>query len=186
MGKIKPVLELHIHDDKEDSQFYRYSVGDYRVWFSQKNDNGNIYSVSISPQKGACSEFELYAIDRTMDRFYPDEFTITGHCPHMNTEQAEQYIAGMQRALECLDAIKELFLTGQHYELYCVRRTEEAFRRVRLSDYDLEGVEFTPEDIANVTRQVISGADADVAIHEYMLSVREVLDTGLEDFPEED
>lgn len=181
MEQIKPILELHIADAHDDEQFYRYCVGDYRVWFSQKNDNGNIYSVSIAPQKGVTTDFELYAIDRTMDRFYPDEFTITGHCPRLSIEQGQQYIVAMQRALDCLEAIKTLFLSGPHYELYCMCRVEEAFRNIRLGDYDLDGVEITPEDIANVTLRVMAGADAADAWHDYLLSIRETLDIGLDE-----
>lgn len=185
MEKIKPVLELHRHDENEDSQFYRYSVGGYRVWFSQKNDNGNIYNVSIAPQKGTTTKFELYAIDRTMNRFYPDEFTITSHCPRMTAEEAIQYIADMQRALGDLEAIKELFLSGIHFELYCTKRVEEAFARVNFGDYDLDGVEFTSDDVANVTARVMNGEEANAAVHDYLFSVREILDAGLDDIAEE-
>lgn len=184
MEAMIPVLELHIPDRDDGTQFYRYAVGPFRVWFSQSDADGHIYCVSVASQDKDMP-FELYVHDKTRDRFYPDCFQISGHCPTMDAEEASQYMAKMQIALDALAAIKTLFLTGRHYEAYCRQLVEDAFGSVRLGDYDLDGVEFTGDDTVTMTQRVMRGESAADVVHQYLLSIRETLDIGLDDMEED-
>lgn len=202
MANIQPILELHIQEESENSQFYRYSVGDYRVWFSQKNDTGHIYNASIVPKDGDVStDFELFADDDTRDCFYPNKFTIRGRCPYMTIEDAQKYMAAMNNAVDHLKAIKTLFLEGKHYELFCRQRIIDTMEYVDLGDYDLEGVELTDDDIDTLTRRVCSIRDVEFIntlmsnryvdvlmpiVSEYMCEIRDVLDAGLEECENDD
>lgn len=54
---------------------------------------------------------------------------------------------------------------------------------VNLGDYELEGVEITEDDYRTIAaRWETSGKSLESIVYEYLLSIREVLDDGLEDF----
>jgi hypothetical protein len=60
---------------------------------------------------------------------------------------------------------------------------EEYFEtEINLRDYDLEGCEFTEDDFRTIAvKWETSGKSLEKVVHEYLLSIREVLDNGLED-----
>ena len=77
-------------------------------------------------------------------------------------------------------------MNGPHAVKYWAERAKEYMNGVRLGDYDLDGVEITDDDYANIGRRVAKSRETlGDAVHQYLLGVREVLDAGLDDVEEE-
>ena len=174
------------HAPSEDGMFYRYDVdGRYNLWFVQ-HENGNIYSVSMAAKRNLNSEFEFYITDAHNDMFYPNQFTLCTHNGHMNANDIAAYIKELADAQELLLSAQHFFETSVHAEKYWSERAKEYISTVRLGDYDLDGVEITDDDYANIGRHVVMSRETLTdAVHQYLLSVREVLDQGLDDIEED-
>ena len=183
MSKINPVLELKIPDEKDGSVFYRYVVGDFKIWFTQYDD-GNIFGIMTAANLPSKEGFSLRIFDSNKEpnlQAYPNSFTMSCNSSLMSIEQTAQYIKEMQETLDCLESIKELFFQGPHFELYCKRTIEDILEHTNLDDYELGGVEITQDDVTNIASKIHAGDDINTAVDEYLTGIREVLDAGLDE-----
>jgi hypothetical protein len=181
---ITPELVKASEDGSEI--FYRYGINDtHKVWFTQMQDSGNIYSVSISAKQGVTDEFEYYASGQHTDDYYPNRFVLRGPSRNMTVEDTGLFIEDMKRAQNILHGIQRFFETGVHALKYWAERANEAIMHTNLGDYDLGGVEFTHDDCEEIARRVVAGESLDTVVHQYLLDTRELLDAGLDDLEEE-
>lgn len=183
MSKINPVLELKIPDEKDGSVFYRYVVGDFKIWFTQYDD-GNIFGVMTAANSPSKEKFSLRAFDSNKEpnlQAYPNSFTMSCNNSLMSIEQTAQYIKETQEALDCLESIKELFFQGPHFELYCKKAIENILEHTNLDNYELGGVEITSDDVTNIASKIHAGDDINAAVDEYLTGIREILDAGLDE-----
>ena len=185
MLNITPELVKPSEDGSEI--FYRYGIGDtHKMWFTQNQDNGNIYSVSLTAKDGIKDEFEYYVTDEKMDFFYPNHFVLRGPSRNMTVHEAGEFIEQMKFAQDLIWSVQNFFERGFHAVKYWAERARDYIGAIRLGDYDLDGVEFTDDDYANIGRRVaVSREPLSDAVHQYLLSVREVLDQGLDDIEED-
>ena len=180
------VPELVKASDDGSEIFYRYGINDtHKLWFTQMQDSGNIYSVSISAKQGICDEFEYYASGAHTDDFYPNRFVLRGPSRNMTIEETGAFIEDMRRAQTILHGVQKFFETGVHALKYWAERASEAIMGTHLGDYDLDGVEFTHDDYEEIARRVVAGESLDAVVHQYLLETRELLDAGLDDIEEE-
>ena len=63
------MFKCELRKENEDGMFYRYSMDDIKVWFTQTKQ-GNIFGVNISTNK-ALSGFDFYVHIRE-DEWYPN------------------------------------------------------------------------------------------------------------------
>lgn len=119
LGLEKPMEDRN----RVGETFYRYGIGDYKFWFSQNTEDGNIYSVTVAPRSKAAGEFGLYVTHEGMDDFYPNVFEVHGYAPTMTSGQAREYAQRLEKACAVLDKIEEFFKTSKHYEIY--RKAQE-------------------------------------------------------------
>ena len=185
MLKITPELVKPSEDGQE--VFYRYGIGDtHKMWFTQNQKNGNIYSVSLTAKQGIKDEFEYYITDDGRDVFYPNRFVLRGPSRNMTVHEAGAFIEQMKFAQDLIWTVQNFFERGPHAVKYWTERAKEHMDSIRLGDYDLDGVEITDDDYVNIGRRVAKSREPlSDAVHQYLLSVREVLDNGLDDIEEE-
>lgn len=122
MGKNKLEVVLEVEKEspyRENEMFYRYLVGEFKLWFSQADD-GNIYTVGFMENGDALKDFELhiYADEDKRGGYYPNVFQIRPRSYPMATMDAWDYMANMKKACRVLDTVEEFFATSKHHELY--------------------------------------------------------------------
>ena len=124
MEKLKVVLEVEKESPSDkNGMFYRYSIGDFKLWFSQAED-GNIYSVGLVEDGDEFKDFDLSAYANEEGRaeksvgYYPNEFKIRPRSMPMTTADAWEFMVKMKQACRVLDAVEEFFASGKHYELF--------------------------------------------------------------------
>ena len=124
MEKFKVVLEVEKESPSDNNgMFYRYSIGDFKLWFSQA-ENGNIYSVGFVEDGDEFKDFDLsvYANEEARTKegvgYYPNEFKIRPRSYPMTTGDAWEFMVKMKKACRLLDAVEEFFSTSKHYKLY--------------------------------------------------------------------
>ena len=108
MLKITPELVKPSEDGKE--VFYRYGIGDtHKMWFTQDQDNGNIYSVSLTAKDGVKDDFEYYVSDEKLDFFYPNRFVLRGPSRNMTVHEAGEFIEQMKVAQDLIWTVQNFF-----------------------------------------------------------------------------
>lgn len=122
---LKVVLEIEKEAPKESTydyngMFYRYAVGDFKLWFSQDIETGNIYSVGFKENGDVLKDFDLhiYADEDKQGGYYPNVFQIRPRSYPMTTGDAWEFMVKMKQACRLLDAVEEFFANSKHYELY--------------------------------------------------------------------
>lgn len=112
-------------DEKE--AFYCYEIGKYYFWFSQMQDNGNIYSVSISVANESFKpNFSLYISGNGFDTYYPNKYEMsTVSWGAISIEEALRHSKDIVYGCKILEQIKEFFNNGIHYDLWKVKNTED-------------------------------------------------------------
>lgn len=179
--------ELVKPSDDGSEIFYCYGINDtHKMWFVQMQDNGCIYSVSIAPRNGVRDEFEYYASGASNDDFYPNRFVLRGPSRNMTVEETGQFIVELQKAQTMLFGVQRFFETGVHAFQYWAECAKDAIAKVRLGDYDLDGVEFTHDDAYTIAQRVVAGESLDIAVHQYLLETRALLDEGLDEIDDID
>lgn len=121
MGDLKVVLDVEKESPcRENEMFYRYLVGDFKLWFSQDMESGNIYSVGFKENGEALKDFELniYADENKHGGYYPKVFQIRPRSYPMTTGDGWEFMTNMKKACKVLDAVEEFFATSKHYELF--------------------------------------------------------------------
>lgn len=119
---LKVVLEVEKESaNHENEMFYRYRVGDFRLWFSQDQENGNIYSVGLAEDGDKFKDFEMYVLEHEDEHggYYPNQFNIRPKSYGMATGDAREFMGKMEQACAVLDTVENFFKNSKHYELYC-------------------------------------------------------------------
>lgn len=114
------VLEVEKESaNHENEMFYRYRIGDFKLWFSQA-DNGNIYSVGFVEDGDELKDFDLhvYADEYGRGGYYPNVFEIRLRSCAMTTSEVRDYMVKAEKACAVLDTVENFFKTSKHFELY--------------------------------------------------------------------
>lgn len=133
---LKVVLEVEKESaNHENEMFYRYRVGDFKLWFTQDQGDGNIYSVGFAEDGDKFKDFEMYifAHEEGRDGYFPNEFEIRPRSYGMATGDARAFMEKMEQACKVLDTVEEFFKNSKHYELYADKHGIE-FEKVEVQD----------------------------------------------------
>lgn len=96
------VTKFNSNEKDYNDSFYRYYILDCNdeiiatVWFSQKEDSGNIYSVYVRIMPGEFEGFDIYVTDDA-HKYYPQGYEIS--IPHRklsNDLDVKEYIKKLQ------------------------------------------------------------------------------------------
>lgn len=116
MSNLNIVCELKkpFDDELNDKEtFYRYNIDGVCVWFTQRTDSGNIYSVGIRVNE-RLSDIEFYIEDGSRhDNYYPENVYIYVH-KRLFIEQMDDYIELLKYAKEMSEAIMSIFSLEEH------------------------------------------------------------------------
>lgn len=141
MSDLTVKLELEKQTDGQANEmFYRYAIADFKLWFAQNIENGNIYSVGFRQNADVLMDFELnvYANEEKRGGYYPNEFTMRGRSSAMSTDDARKYMRDMEKACAILDKVEEFFKTSKHFAIYSAARGEKTVDvelAARLNDF---------------------------------------------------
>lgn len=114
---VRVVLELKKAGDRNDI-FYRYNVSGTLVWFSQNQNNGCIYSVSVRLSR-ELDGMEFYVQDGSRhDVYYPEWVEISVDHTRLNTDQVDEHISKLKFAKEVAKVIENIFESPEHKGLY--------------------------------------------------------------------
>ena len=128
---MKYVLDLKDYVTKLDSEekdynenFYRYYILDCNderiatVWFSQKEDSGNIYSVSVRILPKEFEGFDIYVTDDA-HKYYPQGYEIS--IPHRklsNDLDVKEYIKKLQLVNLIAHNVMDILREEEHTQKY--------------------------------------------------------------------
>lgn len=170
--------------DGEKAMFYSYDIGDtHHMWFTQELNSGNIYSVSIVRNQRDFREVNIYSRNVDNYTYFPTRFTASIPGNECDVNDMPAWIALLSEAQDVMKAVTDFFAQSAQYRFYCQRHVEREMDKVKLGDYDLDGVEFTEDDVNNMTLQMMNAhsMDAKAVVHDYLSSIRDVLDAGLDE-----
>ena len=111
-----------INSDEKDYniQFYRYLIYDVdnvtyaTVWFSQKLDSGNIYSVSVRLKDDDMDDyFDIYIKDDN-DSFYPEYFEISASSVRLTCDSFSQYKVMLDKVYDVANTVMQIFKQEEH------------------------------------------------------------------------
>lgn len=128
---MKYVLDLKDYVTKLDSEekdynenFYRYYILDCNdervatVWFSQKEDSGNIYTVYVRLLYKEFEGFDIYVTDDA-HKYYPQGYEIS--IPHRkltNDSDVKEYIKKLQLANLIAHNVMDILREEEHTQKY--------------------------------------------------------------------
>lgn len=124
---LKVVLEVEKESSSvidQNAMFYRYRIGDFKLWFSQDNDSGNIFSVGLREEGKELEDFEVNVYCNEEGRkekhvgYYPNEFKVRPRSYPMTTDEAQAFMVKMKKACAVLDTVEDFFKNSKHYERY--------------------------------------------------------------------
>ncbi len=123
-------IELEVEKETVEcpgEMFYRYLIDDFQIWFTQNQENGNIYSVGVREQGDALKDIEVFvgANEDARGGYYPNEFTLRPRSQAMTVEEAQVYVQNVLKANLVLNHIQEFFETSKHHELFCKYHSEK-------------------------------------------------------------
>lgn len=103
--------------DKNDV-FYRYNIDGNLVWFSQKQNSGNIYSVSVGLNENLNKLYDVWVYCENNKLFYPNNIEI--EVKYCNIKQGDigRIVTDMHYINRLCDMIMSIFKTKEHYALW--------------------------------------------------------------------
>ena len=115
-----------LNSDKKDynENFYRYYILDCNgekvatVWFSQKEDSGNIYSVSIKLLPEEFEGFDIYVTDDA-HKYYPQAYEIS--IPHRklsDDSDVKEYVKKLQLVNLIAHNVMDILREEEHTQKY--------------------------------------------------------------------
>jgi hypothetical protein len=114
---MEAILELTKIRDESDV-FYRYNIDGTTVWFSQYQNNGNIYAVTVRPND-ELENIEFYVQDDSRNEIYYPKWVEISTCHEsLNVDSVDDYINELKYAKETAKAIMDIFESGAHKEYY--------------------------------------------------------------------
>ena len=102
----------------ENDVFYRYNIDGNLIWFSQKQDNGNIYSVSVALKNISNKYFDVWVKCDDNKIFYPNNIEIEMKHSHFETEDVSRIVADIHYVDKLCNMIMSIFKTEEHYDLW--------------------------------------------------------------------
>lgn len=106
----------------ENDIFYRYDIDGNLVWFSQKQDSGNIYSVSVSLKNMPNRYFDVWVKCDDNKIFYPNNIEIEMRHAYLETEDIGRIVADIHYIDRLCDMIMSIFKMEEHYGLWYEKR----------------------------------------------------------------
>ena len=103
--------------DKNDV-FYRYNINGNLVWFSQHQDNGNIYSVNVRLNDYLNEYFNIWVLCDDNKLFYPNDITIEMKHSNIKQEDVSRIVSDINYINRVCDMIMSIFKTKEHYALW--------------------------------------------------------------------
>ena len=114
------VTKLNSDEKDYNDSFYRYYILDCNderiatVWFSQKEDSGNIYSVYCQLKSSKLENFGLF-IDVPLDGPYkPNRYEIRIKNPHINEENFHTIHKGLEMTRTLAHCVMSIFDNEEH------------------------------------------------------------------------
>jgi hypothetical protein len=98
--------------------FYRYNIDGNLVWFSQMQDSGNIYSVSVRLNKNLTKYFEVWVRCDDDILFYPNDITIEINHAYIKQEDVDRIVSDIHYIDRLCDMIMSIFKMKEHYDLW--------------------------------------------------------------------
>ena len=111
------VIDLDGKPDENDV-FYRYNIDGNLVWFSQVQDIGNIYSVSVGLTDNLYKYYDVWVKCDSDRLFYPNDITIEIKREKIKTEDIDRVVSNLHYVDKLCDAIMSIFKTKEHYDLW--------------------------------------------------------------------
>ena len=111
--------------DKNDV-FYRYNIDGNLVWFSQKQDSGNIYSVSVRLNKNPNEYFDVWVRCDDNRLFYPNDITIQMKPSRIKQEDVDRIVSDIHYIDRVCDMIMSILKSKEHYDLWYEHHKSDA------------------------------------------------------------
>ena len=111
------VVDLDGKPDENDV-FYRYNINGNLVWFSQEQDRGNIYTVSVRLTDNLDEYFDVWVSHNDSRLFYPNDITNEIKRATIKTEDVGRVVADINYIDRLCDAIMSIFKMDEHYKLW--------------------------------------------------------------------
>lgn len=118
------VTKLNSNEKDYNDSFYRYHILDCNdeiiatVWFSQKEDSGNIYSVYIRILPEEFEGFDIYVTDDA-HKYYPQAYEIS--IPHRKLSadsDVKEYIKKLQLVNLIAHNVMDILREEEHTQKY--------------------------------------------------------------------
>lgn len=118
------VTKLNSNEKDYNDSFYRYYILDCNdekvatVWFSQKEDSGNIYSVSVRILSEEFNGFDIYVTDDA-HKYYPQGYEIS--IPHRklsDDSDVKEYIKKLQLVNLIAHNVMDILREEEHTHKY--------------------------------------------------------------------
>ena len=118
------VTKLNSGEKDYNENFYRYYILDCNderiatVWFSQKEDSGNIYSVYVRILPEEFEGFDIYVTDDA-HKYYPQGYEIS--IPHRNLSndsEVKEYIKKLQLVSLIAHNVIDILREEEHTQKY--------------------------------------------------------------------
>ena len=115
-----------VNSDEKDynESFYRYYIIDCNnervasVWFSQMENSGNIYSVSVRLINHLDEKFDIH-ISYERDKYYPVKYEISMYQNRFcNDEELKNHIKNLQLVNLIAHTIMDIFKEEEHLNKY--------------------------------------------------------------------
>lgn len=113
---------------ENNEMFYKYSIDNNLVWFSQKNDNGNIYSIHIKLKENF-ENFKIYIASDESTNYFPKEYIVDSVHITFNSKTTMEYQVEKIKYLEKIATeIMNIFKLQEHYDLWFKNHKSSAFK----------------------------------------------------------
>ena len=122
-------IRLEVKKPIENNEmFYKYNIDNNLVWFSQKNDNGNIYSIYIKLKENF-ENFEIYIVSDESTNYFPKEYIVDSVHITFNSKTTMEYQVEKIKYLEKIATeIMNIFKLQEHYDLWFKNHKSSAFK----------------------------------------------------------
>lgn len=99
--------------------FYRYNIDGNLVWFSQMQDSGNIYSISVKLGDDIDKYFKVWVRCDDDTIFYPDDIEIDIKHSCLKMEEVGRMVVNIHYIDKLCELIMLIFKKDEHYGLWC-------------------------------------------------------------------
>ena len=109
--------DFHGNLDKED-MFYKYNIDGNLIWFSQNQNNGNIYTVYVRLKECIDEYFDVWVHCEDNKLFYPYNVIIEVNHLRIKPSEVEEVVHGMNYVNKLCHMIMSIFKLEEHYSLW--------------------------------------------------------------------